>query len=483
MGGWNCFSARLMADKPYTRENWNEDILQEINNLCENPDEGCDPLPPLEKVEEKHIWKKTDVREAQDKLIEICPENTFDDLKERQLWSDPELIQPLEEAIERGWCGCEEDETIYNLGTFMVQELSARTGPTQCVDHYMCGTITICNNGTWYPYVDNSSQRNSLSEQQTIIQNCSPAYFQLSREIFQLEDDIIKLQSELTMYEGMLIGAQNDLATAQNDLADLQSTRDIVCSIDPTSGACYNAEDDVIDKETMISWIEDNITEYQEKVDNKTIELNDKQVELEPKPNERLQVREDWDNAAQRCWQILKTFDIRFPTDMAPIDYFPEMFEPWGDYYEDTRRYDYSWGWKLKRTPIGHSFQYAKGGGKFSPSGYPYIYMGQGNPGVVWLDITCPRDDVTLQCHCDCFAWLKCPNGVCCGYSEGDLGQGPACYSESTNWWRETNIQEGGLLFYPLGPHCELTHYEADCGYSLELTVIHTPEYTRPPEL
>ena len=92
--------------KPLTRLSWNEDIIQEINDLCENPFSGCSPLPPLEKVEEKHRWSKQDIQDAQDKLKEICPDNEFGEMPE--LWKKL-TIDELEIAISLGWCNCDEE--------------------------------------------------------------------------------------------------------------------------------------------------------------------------------------------------------------------------------------------------------------------------------------------------------------------------------------------------------------------------------------
>ncbi|GAF90685.1 unnamed protein product, partial [marine sediment metagenome] len=72
----------VTTNSPYTRTTWVEsfawnEIIQEVNELAENPNEGCDPLETLEEVEEDYIWNKRDIENVQNKLIEICPSNEF----------------------------------------------------------------------------------------------------------------------------------------------------------------------------------------------------------------------------------------------------------------------------------------------------------------------------------------------------------------------------------------------------------------------
>jgi len=115
--------------------NWNEEIIQPINELVENPPGGCDALDPLDEAEEDYLWKKQDIIDVQEKLKEICPDNEFEELKTPQL-ATREIIDEILVAIALGWCGCEEVPDSWSLGTFTCQEVSGTTNSEQC-----CGII------------------------------------------------------------------------------------------------------------------------------------------------------------------------------------------------------------------------------------------------------------------------------------------------------------------------------------------------------
>jgi len=87
----------------YTRDDWN-DIIQQVNDLAVNPDEGCDPVATLPEVDPDHIWTKDDITQVRDKLTEICSDNTFS--AELRLWAQ-EIIDEINDAIAQGWCDCE----------------------------------------------------------------------------------------------------------------------------------------------------------------------------------------------------------------------------------------------------------------------------------------------------------------------------------------------------------------------------------------
>jgi len=89
----------------WTRKDWNK-IIQRINDLAQNPPGGCEPVDVLPEVEKNHIWTRTDVTDVQDKLIEICKDNTDTFTAELRLWTQ-DIIDEINEAIDRGWCDCE----------------------------------------------------------------------------------------------------------------------------------------------------------------------------------------------------------------------------------------------------------------------------------------------------------------------------------------------------------------------------------------
>jgi len=136
-------------DGPFTLDQWN-DLLTDINDLCTDPDSGCEPLEPIELVTDPHVWSVDDITVARDKLVDICGENTFD--TELDLWSEG-MIDELETAIERGWCGCSNPrydiKIYYSTGWWVTVDGSPSFVTTSgffyftiAADHPLAGTFT-----------------------------------------------------------------------------------------------------------------------------------------------------------------------------------------------------------------------------------------------------------------------------------------------------------------------------------------------------
>lgn len=90
-------------------ESWNE-LIRRVNALAAE----CD-LTPLDLVDFLHRWSKDDITEVQDKLLEICDENTFNPPPD--LWSRSAIAE-LIAAVENGPC-CEQcEETILDQTHF-----------------------------------------------------------------------------------------------------------------------------------------------------------------------------------------------------------------------------------------------------------------------------------------------------------------------------------------------------------------------------
>ena len=88
------------GDDPNT--SWNE-LLRQINELVAD----CPGITPLDEVGPNHIWRKSDIQSAQDKLIELCNQNTFDPIPD--LWKKA-TVESLIAAIQSGACCCEETD-------------------------------------------------------------------------------------------------------------------------------------------------------------------------------------------------------------------------------------------------------------------------------------------------------------------------------------------------------------------------------------
>ena len=79
----------------FTLDKWN-DIIRQVNDLAENPPDGCEPADTLEEVEAPHKWSKDDIQQVQDKLTEICKDNSFSDIPD--LWKQ-DTIDEINDAI------------------------------------------------------------------------------------------------------------------------------------------------------------------------------------------------------------------------------------------------------------------------------------------------------------------------------------------------------------------------------------------------
>ncbi len=101
-------------EKPFSRENWNK-LIQDINDMIEDPPGDCPPLEPLEEAEENHIWTKKDVEDVRDKLEEMCPNNEFEEDLDKP-WNTA-IIDELEDNMK--FCDCGIDE--YSLDTKYIE--------------------------------------------------------------------------------------------------------------------------------------------------------------------------------------------------------------------------------------------------------------------------------------------------------------------------------------------------------------------------
>ncbi len=91
-------------DDPYSIDNWNH-LIQDINNILQNPPEGsdCEPIDVLPEVSDPHKWSQRDITNARDALQQTCPEISFstDIVK----WK-AEIIDEIESQMDQAWCDC-----------------------------------------------------------------------------------------------------------------------------------------------------------------------------------------------------------------------------------------------------------------------------------------------------------------------------------------------------------------------------------------
>lgn len=125
----------------YKREDWNS-LIQEVNEILQDPPDGCDPIDPLDEVPPMHRWAKSDIRDVQDKLKETCEDITFDDIPD--LWKQS-IIDEIESKYEETWCDCEceTDEADAEHGTVFFIRSNPSTVVSPCLGND--GDIPICD--------------------------------------------------------------------------------------------------------------------------------------------------------------------------------------------------------------------------------------------------------------------------------------------------------------------------------------------------
>lgn len=91
------------------QEAWNS-MIQKINDdlVPECPD-----VEQLDLVDPNHRWKKSDIQKVQDKLVELCETNEFDEIKDKWQQSKiDELIAAIEEGV---CCECPDEDFVMDI--------------------------------------------------------------------------------------------------------------------------------------------------------------------------------------------------------------------------------------------------------------------------------------------------------------------------------------------------------------------------------
>jgi len=202
--------------------NWNGQIIQPINELCENPPGNCDPIDTLEEAEENHLWMKQDIIDVQNKLKELCDNNSFTDPESPQL-ATVVYIQEIEDAINVGWCECDEPKTrSWLLDTYV-------TSKTCCsFDRY---TETAVDEEAWIqPYLD---AKDALIQTLVSYYAAQKQRCFWNHEALRFQDELDQLESELLVLEvavppdsGAIAAKQAEITAKQAELTDAETQRD-----------------------------------------------------------------------------------------------------------------------------------------------------------------------------------------------------------------------------------------------------------------
>jgi hypothetical protein len=326
------------------REEWNN-IIQQVNDLAQNPPEGtdCVPLDTLQEVDPGHIWTSGDVQAVRDKLTEICKDNVFSSAL--IVWKQ-EIIDEINAAIANGWCDCEEE---------CLPECSNAQG---IVTTY-CGMLTAIGcEGIGDPEPGCSAEgRNQVTS----------AGFEAASKIGQWADAWSAYCSLKQAVEDL----QDELNALQAQLTGLEQARDEACA-NGTPAQCAAAQAAVDAKQAEVD-------AKQAEVDQKTQEQDDKLTEADGYEQEA-------EAAAQQSTSLADSLpSCGSTTPLTP--FIPSA--PWADYEcdqlgpeclgRDPRRCRPSWNLQRKTTihfPWGGVFYGTWGtelSGGYTRSGTPYI--------------------------------------------------------------------------------------------------------------
>jgi hypothetical protein len=350
---------------PFSRKMWNEEIIQPINALCENPPDGCDELSPLDEAEKDHIWTKKDVQDVHDKLEELCEDNDFDDLDTPQL-DLKTIIEEILDAIQEGWCNCEPEEI--ELGTFYTQTFQYTDDSVNCcgVTVETLGGFGFCRftRFTTYhaPYQDIWVTDAALPSQLT---ERSDKFTEAKNETSAWTTD---RETELTA-ERLAKQLRTDLANAEEALQNAQNALD----------ACVvNCSDE-----------QDAVDYWQSQVDSIQSDLDAQEaIRDEAKTNAEEHLSKA-DAAATRNWELMNSLQylnaVRLEGGVTkyPIDFMPGTIDlisisdisnkPWG-------LGPYPFNWVAAKTVVSYEriqrgFFYGMRAFiefRYSPSGIPF---------------------------------------------------------------------------------------------------------------
>lgn len=96
------------SNDPYRRlgtNSWQE-LLDQVNNVLQNPPAGCDPIDTIDGPDPEHKWSKEDITEVHDTL-NTMPGNCFTFQEIPDKWK-VSIIEDIEDQLSNAWCDCED---------------------------------------------------------------------------------------------------------------------------------------------------------------------------------------------------------------------------------------------------------------------------------------------------------------------------------------------------------------------------------------
>lgn len=169
-------------DKPMALKGWKK-LIEDLNELFENPPGECEAIEPIEIPENPLVWKLEDVKDLREKMIEMCNRTEFDWGWYLKRWDgsdeDKDLLRfPFGREIfyeiidQMLWCHCGNDsylirEIFTTLGVCLEErprpiEPEPRTKISDLIEGLEVGIVG--NTGRWqfYSMGNTDSRRASI---------------------------------------------------------------------------------------------------------------------------------------------------------------------------------------------------------------------------------------------------------------------------------------------------------------------------------
>ncbi len=291
---------------PYTKDDWNK-LIEQINEKLQNPpeDTDCEPIAPIELVDDNHRWSVDDITTVRNKLTQMCKDNTF--TAELKYWSQ-DIVDELDSAAD--WCECE-DECVYEclnaaendivfLGThpkiFVSAGVETRDESSTCsAPHF--GICVDYRGPKLYGIHGRTWTRAESIQYQDLywdIEAKIDEWTLLLPIICDLKDKVEKLEDEVEEIEGKIERKQDEITTAVE-------RRNAICASNPGSSNCVNLTQIVTELENELTVLENELTE-------KEAELVEKEEELAEKERERDAALEYIDAKAAENWSMATAF-------------------------------------------------------------------------------------------------------------------------------------------------------------------------------
>lgn len=95
-------------ENPYRNDQDWDALIAEVNEVLQTPvGDDCDPIDPIPEVGPKYRWKKSDLRDMQEKIKETCPDIEFEPIPEGKVRWAQSYIDEIRDKLGEAWCDCE----------------------------------------------------------------------------------------------------------------------------------------------------------------------------------------------------------------------------------------------------------------------------------------------------------------------------------------------------------------------------------------